>query len=536
MKKISYYIIAMLLPAALLVTSCDLTEEIPDGITEKVVKSDPGLLSNLLAPPLGQLRGLWLRENFWGQQEATSDELFFPTRGTDWFDGGVWEDDYFHTWSPTHRDVVQTWNLLNSAISASNVSIATLGIESASDLKEIVNARAQLKFLRCFYEYALFDLWRVYPYRDPFDNDFLKAPAIMTETQGFYHIVSVAKEILPDMKLRDDALYGEPNRDAVLMLLAKMYLNKEVYIGVSGYDSSLIYLNELINTGHYGLANNYFDMFSVDNDKLYKKADDEAILVAVLDDHDDYGLDNRVVWVTPTFHYNQTLGGRFTANWNGNCVPEGFLMQNWIAGTDTATDSRWRDSIFYDEFAVVLGFNYGKQYKWQADSLVEIKDRPGNPLNFTFECPFATANEDNGVRVLKYPPRIQPINVMRTPNDFVIWRYADALLMKAECLVRAENKVAEAVALVNELRDKRHAPEISAGTSEEMLSKILIERGLELYWEGHRRQDMIRFGTFLLPKSGGKNDMSPETAILLPVPQAAIDGVSDGSLKQNPGY
>jgi hypothetical protein len=536
MKKFFIYMIAILLPAVLLVTSCDLTEEIPDALTQSVVKADPGLLPNLIAPPLGQLRGLWLRENFWGLQEATSDELFFPTRGTDWFDGGVWQDDYFHLWSPTHRDVVQTWNLLNSAISKCNISLSALGVETPTDLKEMKQSRAMLKFLRSFYEYALYDVWRVYPYRDPFDKDFLKAPALFTGPNGFYHIVTTAKEILPIMKLRDDALYGEPNRDAVLMLLAKMYINKEVYTGISGYDSSLIYLNELINTGHYGLANNYFNMFSVDNDTRYKKADDEAILVAVLDDGEDFGLDNRVVWVTPTFHYNQTFGGRFNANWNGNCVPEGFLMNNWIAGSDTATDVRWRDSIFYKDFGVVLGFNYGQQYKWVADSLVKIKDRPGKPLVYTFECPFATATEGNGVRVLKYPPRLNPVNVTRTPNDFIIWRYADALLMKAECLTRADNNVTDALAIVNQVRVKRKAPVITAASKEEMLDKILVERGLELYWEGHRRQDMIRFGTFLLPKSGGKINTSPPEAILCPVPQAAIDGVSDGSLKQNPGY
>ena len=63
---------------------------------------------------------------------------------------------------------------------------------------------------------------------------------------------------------------------------------------------------------------------------------------------------------------------------------------------------------------------------------------------------------------------------------------------------------------------------------------ILGERGRELYWEGHRRQDQIRFGTFLGPKTN-KPDYSPETAILLPIPQDAIDGLQ-GILTQNPGY
>ena len=107
--------------------------------------------------------------------------------------------------------------------------------------------------------------------------------------------------------------------------------------------------------------------------------------------------------------------------------------------------------------------------------------------------------------------------------------------MKAECLVRANSDVGGALDIVNQIRTKRNAPQITASSTADMLDKILVERGLELYWEGHRRQDMIRFGTFLLPKSE-KPDPSPSTAILLPIPQTAIDGTPGGVLKQNPGY
>jgi starch-binding outer membrane protein, SusD/RagB family len=517
--------------------SCSLDEQIQDELTDKVVTSDPSLLQNLLAPPLGQLRGFWLRESVWGLQEATSDELCFPTRGTDWFDGGVWQANYLHTWSPTHRDVVGTWNALNSAISTCNTALFNLKLETPTDADYLVTYRAQAKFLRCFYEYNLYDLFRKYPVRDPFNLDFSIPPTIFAGDAGFYRLVSIAKSILPSMKLRNPAAgspdyktaqYGEPTRDACLMLLAKLYLNKEVYTGVAGWDSCLIYLNQIIDPGNYALANNYFNMFKVDNDANYKKADDEAILVAVLDDHDDYGLDNRVVWATPTFHYNQTLGGAVPAgtNWNGCMAPGGYLESVWVNGTDTANDSRWVDSSIYASTGVVLGFNYGQQFSSTGDSLFT---RGGAPLYFTFDWSLKTSNEAMGVRVYKYPIRLVPVNIQRTPNDFLIWRYADALLMKAECLARTGD-LPGAKTIVNDLRAKRNAPALSTFALED----ILAERGRELYWEGHRRQDMIRFGTFLLPKDQ-KPDASPATAILLPIPQAAIDG-SKGTLTQNPGY
>lgn len=530
MKKINISLIAAMLLAALFVTSCDLTEVIPDELTDQVVSADTSLLPNLMAPPLGKLRGLWWRQSFWGFQEATSDECFFPTRGTDWFDGGVWQDDYLLNWTPQHRDVVDTWNKLNEAIAATNISLSALGVASPNDASYILKYRAQLKFLRGFYEYCLYDLYRVFPYRDPFDQNFLKQPEIFKGTPGFYHIVTEVKSVLKDMKTREEAKYGEPNRDAALMLLAKMYLNEQVYTGTAGYDSCEIYLDQLINTGHYGLADDYFNMFSVDNDQNYKKPDDEAIFVAVYDDAQDYGLDGSVVWVQPTFHYNQDLGAGFT-NWNGCAAPEGYLDKDWIQGTDTATDVRWKDARFYPQMAVYLGFNYGQQYGTDGTAL---KDRLGNPLNFTFNCSFKQANESMGVRVLKYPPRVKPVKVDRVANDFIIWRYADALLMKAECLVRDQGDVGSALAIVNQIRTKRKAPTITATTTKDMLDKILVERGLELYWEGHRRQDMIRFGTFLQPKTD-KDNVSPDSRIILPIPQSAIDG-SDGVLTQNPGY
>lgn len=518
----------------LLIDSCSLDEEILDELTDNAVTSDPNLLPSVMAAPIGQLRGLWMRESVWGFQEATSDELCFPTRGSDWFDGGVWQADYLHEWTPQHRDVVATWNALNTAISLCNISLLNLGVETATDEEYLKTYRAQAKFLRAFYEYNMYDLYRKYPVRDPFNLDFSIPPTIFEGNDGFYRMVSIVKSVLPYMKERNAASgaedykvagYGEPTSDAGLMLLAKLYINKEVYTGISGWDSCLIYLNQIIDLGNYGLANNYFNMFKVDNDVNYKAADDEAIFVAVLDDNDDYGLDDKVVWATPTFHYAQTLGGA-ASNWNGCMAPGQYLEDVWVNGTDTAKDSRWVDSSIYSYSAVVLGFNYGQQYDVSGDSLF---DRSGAPLFFTFDWSLDASNESMGVRVYKYPIRETPVNIKRTPNDFLIWRYADVILMKAECLARTGD-LAGAKTLVNELRTKRKAPELS--TLE--LEDILAERGRELFWEGHRRQDMIRFGTFLLPKDE-KAEASPSTAILLPIPQSAIDGMG-GILTQNPGY
>ncbi|HPR33263.1 MAG TPA: RagB/SusD family nutrient uptake outer membrane protein, partial [Prolixibacteraceae bacterium] len=372
----------------------------------------------------------------------------------------------------------------------------------------------------------LIDLYGVAPYRDPFNVDYTIDPSYMNRTEAFNFIVSDLLEIVDDMPDRAVADYGVPNKEAVRMFLAKMYLNKEVYTGQAAWDSSLVFLNQIIEPGTFQLADNYFAMFGPDNHLNYRKAGDEAIFVAALDDADDYGIDDQVIWVTHTFHYNQHLMGDYPSNWNGCVAPEGYLNECWINGTDIATDTRWVDSTIYPVMAVVNGFNYGPQFDLEGKALTT---RGGAPLSFSFECPLDGAGEDQGVRVLKYHPRDKPVNVRRTPNDFLIWRYADALLMKAECLAR-KGDMGGALTLVNQLRAKRKAPALA---SIELLD-ILRERGRELYWEGHRRQDMIRFGTFLLPKSN-KDFTSPNTALLIPIPQTAIEA-SDGKLSQNAGY
>ena len=543
LKKLKIYIIGAFLISMLFVPSCDLEEHILDEITDEVVQADPNLLPNLLAVPLAHVRKYWGRERIWGLMEATSDEAFFPTRGNDWFDGGVWQEDYTHAWSPTHRDVRATWNDLNSSIAAANTAIRSLGEETPSDADFLWTYRAQAKFLRSFFEYYLYDLYRKYPSRDPFNLDFSIAPKIYEGEEGFYHLVSSVKSIIPAMKDRYyeasgesdkylQADYGEPDKDAGRMLLAKLYLNKEVYTGVPGYDSCLIYLDQIIDKGTYGLAEDFFAMFDVDNNTRFKQADDEAIFVSVYSDAESYGNINNITWIRHSFHYNQTFNDQYTANWNGVCVPESYLQYNWIAGTDTALDSRWVDSSYYHYWAVNVGFVYGQQYDMNGDSLF---DRNGNPLFYTFECNYDDAEEYEGVRVLKYPPREIVTYQDRIENDFLIWRYADALLMKAECELRANADVGTAETIVNEIREKRDAPTITAGGYEDMLDKVYIERGLELYWEGHRRQDQIRFGTFLLPKTS-KDWTSPETALILPIPQSAIDGTPGGVLTQNPGY
>jgi hypothetical protein len=148
-----------------------------------------------------------------------------------------------------------------------------------------------------------------------------------------------------------------------------------------------------------------------------------------------------------------------------------------------------------------------------------IDTRTQLPLQFTPEVKLSGAPPATGIRVIKYHPADHGL--------YIFLRYSDVFLMKAEALLRSGNP-GEALAMVNELRANRGASTL--GSLDE--AALLDERGRELYWEGYRRTDQIRFGTFT--DTWEEKTVTEPFRVLFPIPQQAID--SNPNLVQNPGY
>ncbi|MBD0278137.1 MAG: RagB/SusD family nutrient uptake outer membrane protein, partial [Flavisolibacter sp.] len=134
--------------------------------------------------------------------------------------------------------------------------------------------------------------------------------------------------------------------------------------------------------------------------------------------------------------------------------------------------------------------------------------------------------EVTGIRVVKYPHDYGTSGDQKD-NDWVIFRYADVLLMKAEALLRT-SKAGDALTIVNDIRQRRGASQLGALTEQALLD----ERGRELYWEGWRRQDLIRFGKFLQPWQEKPKDDPKNLLFPIPSNQLAVNP----NLTQNPGY
>jgi hypothetical protein len=175
-------------------------------------------------------------------------------------------------------------------------------------------------------------------------------------------------------------------------------------------------------------------------------------------------------------------------------------------------------------FGNPAGYQVGQQFA--PGGTTALQDRNGAPLVFTPAVTMITAGatlETAGIRGMKYIP--DAANIGSPENDYVLMRYSDALLMRAEAILRGGTGSAGTV-----LADL--AARAGTAAAPNTLEGIYAERGRELWWEGWRRNDMIRFGKFLEIKAL-KPYVSNAKFALFPIPAGAL---LNPNIKQNPGY
>ena len=205
----------------------------------------------------------------------------------------------------------------------------------------------------------------------------------------------------------------------------------------------------------------------------------------------------------------------------------GFVPTEGVAAGAEGTVDDDNDGIA-DGSNIGFGFLLGQQYGPDGTAL---EDRQGGPLSFSREfvdgdgAPNLINNSEvTGIRVIKYNPRFGGFT-----NHSIQFRYADALLMKAEAELRSGT--GNATATINELRTVRGVAPI--GDLDE--AELLEERGKELFVEGWRRNDMIRFGQYLRQwEFKGDTETANDTRLLFPIPLPQL--LANPNLQQNPGY
>lgn len=517
-----------------------LDEGLNSTLTNSQVSSSLGAAGTglLLSAAYADLGGpLTSQDRVFSLEENSSDESLVPTRGGDWDDNGVWRVVHNHTWNADHDQILQVFNGLNKInFDATNV----LGFNPTA------GQAAEARFVRALALYYLLDLYSQYPIRNPGDN-LLLAPVVKTGVDAANFIISELNAILPNLPAGNGSALANP--DAARTLLMKLYLNKGAYANRAAptFDpadmAQVITLgNAIITSGKYSYSANYFDNFNPKNDNST-----EAIFR--YNNTSGVGANNSGIaarW-NMTLHYNCWTPNNPNAGWNGfTTISEFYNAFNTTASptaygpADTLLDPRI-GGRYYKGVTDISGMRPGLLVNQQYnESGVAIQDRKGNPLAFT---PAIAANmievgtnlEVTGIRVLKYAPDYAQYGGP-SGNDLMIFRYSDVVLMVAEAKQRTGDAPG-ALNMVNALRTARGAAPlaamalVNASNVDDPLT-LLAERGRELYWESHRRTDLIRFGVYLKPW-GLKPTDDPKN-LLFPIPNQAL--AANPNLKQNPGY
>jgi starch-binding outer membrane protein, SusD/RagB family len=528
MKKYKIVPIICLVNFCILFSCTNLDETVYSEILkDNFYKSEAEIIS-ALAPAYGGLRGI---ESLWEAAALATDEAVIPTRGKDWYDGGIYLRLHEHNWQPQLSYFSQIWSYGYGRVNKANQLIYQLAqVEDKMDPAFYAQFVAELKIIRAFGYYQLIDHFGNVPIVDRFDvpPGFLPKnnadfQAGRTEVFNF-----IEKDIVDNVNFlssaKDQSTYGRFNKYAALALLAKLYINAETWTGTPRWNEAIVACDSIIQSGKYTLESDYFANFLGKNENSK-----ENIFVIPYD-----GLKTDWEFITYWTSLHPSLRKKYnTTNgpWNGMCaIPS--HVKSFPSG-----DKRRN------------GWLTGLQYSSTGELLKCAYESVPNPLNLTVDFTniynpsdpavynHVNALEYHGARFVKY--EITPYPSWSMENDRVVYRLGDIMLLKAEALMRKNGGAAtqEAVDLVNAVRSRAFADPASNqyNVGSLTLSALLQERSWELYFECVRRNDLVRFGKFVRG-TWEFFDRSAEGDYrnVYPIPQDQIN--SNPSLIQNPGY
>ncbi|MDB5019419.1 MAG: RagB/SusD family nutrient uptake outer membrane protein [Pedobacter sp.] len=509
MKKKLINIVPALFCIGIIIAGCTkLDKNIYNQVPEDEFFKTPQQVTAAIAPAYNPLTNIPAGSVF-TLNEVASDELIAPTRGNDWYDGGKWQALWNHAFKADIDDVDLSWGDISRGITKCNFTLNLLNTlkEKPANVDQI---NAEIKVLRAFYLFLFMDLYGNVPLVTDFQTD-PSTVVTVPRKEVFAFIESELNTNVPLLEDKTSSNYGHFNKWGGYMLLGKLYLNAQVYTGTPQWAKAEAALDMVVKSGKYALQPNFLDNFIVNNEGSV-----ENIFVVPFDNINIHGNSIEL----NTLNYNSISTYNLTGQpYNGFCAPTAFYR--------SFTDNDLRKKMWLT----------GQQFSSTGEVLID----PATSLNviispyvLQFSNP-ADSFKFAGARSVKYAP--QPGTYGDTSNDGVIFRLADAYLMKAEAQLRA-GTVTDALTLVNEVRTRAGVP---AWTSRDFtLPNLLQERGREFAWEGWRRNDLIRFEVadgikyFTGARVPGKPQDPDTHTFIYPIPAPQL--ISNPKLVQNPGY
>ena len=544
MKRIIIYI--LLITTIGVLGSCnkfledDPTDRIPDDEAYKTVNdlwlNAVGSIYNNIGGSTasqglqGTARGVWDLNTF------STDEAIIPTRGADWYDGGIWQNLFLHRFGNVDF-TGDTWNYLFRQVLACNRALERIDAFAVKNPDvDVAAIAAETRTLRAMFLFYAMDLYgRVPLFKNT--NPTAQELKLQERSTAFRHIVDelqAAESSLPIARSpRPGEYYGRMTRPVAWFLLAKLLLNAEVYadddwtdnthpVGstitwtVDGYmmntwQAVIAYCEKITSFG-FTLAPNFIDNFTINNEES-----PELIFTIPMD---IFNYSNRFTQQFRSLHYNHASALGLNGE-NGPCATVE-AMNAFGYGTDNP-DSRlpwtyYYDEVLHDKTDVAVTLDNGTPLVYY-------------PMAVRLDVSNTAYEKTAGARMRKYEIDLAAMSDGQLRrNDIVLFRYADVLLMQCEALLRDGRAGAEADGLLNAVRSRVGMDERTAS-----LDNVLEERMLELAWEGWRRNDLIRFGQFTRSYTD-RPQLSADVngyTLVFPIP---VETLTASGSTQNPGY
>ncbi len=532
MDKFLRYIIFSCL-AFSLAACTDLEEDLVGDITKDISvdgidTGGGGDASGELTAAYAELRnaGTANHSSYYSVQEITTDEMVIGAKGGDWFDGGILIQLHQHTYTPTHDFVNNTWTGTYNAISTVNDKLggATLSPEE----------NAQARALRAYFYMRLLDLYgrvKIVTQENPDPPQASRQDVfdfVETELLDALGIAEVSESMdLNGSLLADGGSAYIMNRYGALGILAKLYLNAEVYTGTPMYDKAEIAASYIIDSGTYQLCGEGCKVINLGKRPKVEADPNELEGYAAVFAPNNEGNPEHIFSVLydevtgPGMNFSQMnlhYSSQFTWNldqqpWNGYATLEEFY--NSYEDGDKRKENN---------------FVVGPQLDFSGSAVLDFASDDDNiQLNYTPEINELAPNSlrEAGARPSKFSFKI--LGRADMDNDFPIVRLGEMYLIRAEARARQSGNWTDAEPDVNVLRVRAGVSEYNGNLTEE---EFLAERGREMFQETSRRTDLIRFGKYNDP--WWEKPASEPFRNVFPIPQEQINAGT--GLTQNPGY
>jgi len=559
MKKILFGIASLLIAASIL-TSCQKVDvPVTAEITPSVYPQTDAQFSSAEGPVYIALRNDF-SVSYWFLQSLSTDEAVLPTFGPNWLDGNKYVELHRHIWTKDNAWVNSTWTYLTNIIGTTNQTISIINASAPASASKNTGI-AELKTMRALAYFMMMDSYGSVPLDTLYGAPGLRTNS--TRTQVFNYVESELKAAIPYLKTTTGtSTYGKPTVYLAYAILAKMYLNANIYTGTSRYNDCITACDQIISSGLYAIEpmSTYLQMFYPTNGPSQK----EFIFAIPYDAstsngymfHARYDL-NRNLGIR--YLYSGSTPGAFTdpimnqSKGSGlvNSQPSGPRMTTaeFYANFNDANDIRnkqwltgaqyWQDGTPIYVNTTNLGYN--QFYTGSAGATSYTYALVLSPLTSTSVRSGTTSDFDLGndeigwnigYRNIKFLPDYTNTISRNQNNDVPLFRYSDIILMKAEAILRGGTATlgATALSLVNQIKTNRTT---TAALTSVALSDIYTERCKEFAWETWHRNDMIRFGQFENSWGLGKTNTDTYRRIF-PIPTVAI--ATNSTLVQNPGY